>query len=317
MKPLSLFVYIFLCFFVLLYCSPRSTNRSELSSTANSEKDRYPADLLNQLPGCSGNDCCSEHRECQKLCENLFEHSEERKKITAQCELLPRDTVEKLDTSIQIILRHPRIDEITIAAIREQLQVILALDYYILIDLFMDYTIIDAKQMLIWFAEEKFVAEELSKLPSEYIYHTLYELLSSSGDRTLPDSVENGLSEKISFEETFFQLLIHYDNDKMLQMTHDMIRDRLCENYSPESDQNALCTLRIYCREIREKGTDGISVHSEETRNLIAERLEDKLFFEYIAADALHVGFGVGYLRPVINNQVCFNVCKDIRKGCR
>ena len=100
-------------------------------------------------------------------------------------------------------------------------------------------------------------------------------------------------------------------------MTHNMIRDRLCKAYSSGNNQNALCTLRIYCREIRDSSSDGIYVHSEETRNLIVQELEDDPFLEYIATDILHVGFGVDYLKDVLNDQACFNVCKNINKGCK
>ena len=99
-------------------------------------------------------------------------------------------------------------------------------------------------------------------------------------------------------------------------MTHNMIRNLLCHPHRVGNIENELCTLRIYCKETRDEGGDGHPVHSETTRNEIADRLQDEEFFNYVSRIG-RIGLGAEYQTgQVLNDLVCLAACTESRTGC-
>lgn len=268
------------------------------------------------VPACSEKvPCCSDTYECKKMCERMFQISHDR--IQEQCQAMPKKVVEELEYFFRVLLLQPRVDELYRQEIKEQLMLIMTLDYNVLVDVIKGYTVDEAHQMLHWFAREKFVAELLLKLRPEVRNEIMYELFSSAGNRIIPNSVERGLAQKVSFTQSFFEVLLSYNNDRILKITHDMIRDKFCYLHESGDTDQELCVLKIYCSKNQDEVSgDSLYIHSETTRNEIVVRLEDEDFYKYIYEHVLQTGFGVELLKPVIDDTVCYNVCKDNQKGC-
>ena len=201
--------------------------------------------------------------------------------------------------------------------ITEEMMLIMTLDYNVLVDVIKTYKVDEAHQMLHWFARESSVAGLLLKLRPEVRNEIMYELFSSAGNRIIPNSVERGLAQKVSFTQSFFEILLSYNNDKILKITHNMIRDKFCYLHESGDTDQELCVLKVYCsKDQDEVSGESLYFHSEAIRNEIVVRLEDEDFDKYIYEHVLQTGFGVELLKPVIDDTVCYNVCKDSQKGC-
>ena len=260
---------------------------------------------------CRDSYCCSQSRECERVCNNIFYHSPNS--VKKRCTNLNREIVFDLESVVKL-LKNPLAEDLRYIDTREEFRLLLALDYHAWVWIIQHYQVSSAKQILIWLAEEKNLADELNKLTAEARNIILYELLASAGDKRKPGPVEEGLAQKISFTHTFLQHLVSNRNNKMLQMTHNMIRDDLCRFHNASSSNIELCILRIYCRERPQ--SNGDYVHSENLRNEIARRIEDDSLFRYVV-DEIYLGGGVGvYIEPTLSNSVCEYACDTSSRGC-
>ena len=262
---------------------------------------------------CEGDECCSEHKECKRTCNQIFYKS--KVAVKEKCRTLPQDIVQRL-SALVAIFKSPIVGDLIRLNLKQEFRLLLALDYRVFVHIFQSYDINTARDVLIWFAENHEPVAELFKLKPKSRSKLLYELLAGAGDRTKPGPVEEGLSQNTSFDKSFFELIMINSNYVLLQMTHDMIKNTLCSSleYAGES-QTELCVLRIYCKERYQQADNYI--HSEDLRNEMAKYIEDKNFFNYIEKEVLYTGLEVTMMEPIINNQVCSNVCHDYNKGCQ
>lgn len=294
------------CFIALLFfvqCSPRPTGRTPKDiADAVKTDDRV-------LPFCTGDECCSEHSKCVRICDQIFYKSED--KVIKRCEGLPEDIVLRLE-ELLLVLKNPLKDDLDRLDLSEDFRLLLALDYQVWVRTIQDYEIDEARDFLVWASGDRKLVEELLKLKLESRNEIMHELLTSVGGRENPGPVEEGLSKKISIDESFFQQLVSYNNYDMLQITHDMIRN-LCS--AEGTSQVELCILRIYCKEKIKLA--GQYVHSEDLRNEIARNIKDQELFKYIEKEILHAGLGVNFSEPIMNNQVCHVACSDSIRGCQ
>lgn len=263
------------------------------------------------FPKCVRGECCSESRECERICENTFNQF---LPAIDRCRTLPQQLVFDIENLVRA-LENPIVQDLRRANVRTDFRRLLALDYVVLLDIVERYRIDNARELLLWFAEEDEVADELLRLRREDRNEIMYGLLASAGDRNVPGAAENGLARNISFDETFFSLLVRYFNNSMLQIVHDMIRGEMCAPQFGGGKKAELCILRIYCRERR--GLDNEYVHSEDLRRFISLRLEDKQFFDYIRQEVYNSALDDFNLsQPLMNDMTCQIVCNDTFRGC-
>ena len=302
-------LFLTACFIALFFvqCSPRPEGDYRTSKDiADAVKSG------DHIPNvCTGDECCSEHKSCTRICDQMFYKSES--KIRKKCRALPRDAVQRLD-ELMIVLKSPLQDDLKYLDLSEDFRLLLALDYQVWARTIQAYTVDDAREFLVWASGSRRLVEELLKLKIEARNELIYELLASAGGRDRPGPVEEGLSRKISFDQSLFQLLISYANYDMLQVTHDMIREDLCSVQYGGDSQTELCILRIYCKE--KTNRDDVYVHSEDLRNAIARNVRDEELFNYVEKQILNAGLGVRFTEPIMNNQVCFVACNDSNRGC-
>ena len=262
---------------------------------------------------CEGDECCSEHKKCVRACNHIF--SQSHSKVRKRCQVLPADTITYLE-DLMLVLRTPLPEDLEKLDLDRELRLLLALDYQVWVRIIKNsYTVDQARGVLMWLANSKDMVEEFMLLKKESRNEIMYELLAAAGDPTKPGPVEEGLAQKISFNQSFLQLTVSRSNYGLLQITHDMIRDDLCGiDYGGES-QTELCILRIYCKE--KPNQDNQYVHSEDLRNEIVRNIEDEDFFNYIDKEVrrIHSNFKAGD-DPIMNNQVCLIACNDGNRGC-
>ena len=299
----TLFIFVFL-FPFLIQCSSR--NGMSAREIAAAVKDKKNLSTFS----CEGSDCCSRYRDCERMCNNIFYRSPSE--VKRKCHSFHRQVVSDLDTIVKL-LKNPRANDLAHIDTREEFRLLLALDYEVWVHMIEYYKIDEAKQALLWLAQDLNVVKELKQLSLPAKNQILYELLTSAGDRTKPGAVEEGLSQKISFNDTFFQHLISSRNNDMLQMTHEMIRDDLCKLEYSGSNHIELCILRVYCRE--RIGSNDEYIHSESLRREIAKRIKDEELFKYINDEFYRVGSYI-YVEPNLNNTVCGYACDDSNRGC-
>ena len=294
--------------YILLNCSapPEGVNTSE--GIAEEIKSGTLSKSL-----CEDDKCCSEHKDCRRVCRQIFYKSKDLVKNT--CLALPKQIVDRLSYIVDI-LKSPIVEDLIRLDLKQEFRLLLALDYRVFLRIIRSYNVNTARDMLIWLAENKEPVDELLQLEKSVRSKILYEILAGAGDRTKHGPVEEGLSQNASFDKSFFELLMEYSNYDLLQMTHEMIKNDLCSasQYASES-QTELCILRIYCAEKYQSDNDYI--HSEDLRNKMALYINDKSFFDYIENQVLHTGLEITMTEPIINNQVCFHVCHDHNKGCQ
>ena len=303
-------LFLTACFIALFFvqCSPRPEGNYRTSKDiADAVKSG------DHIPNvCTGDECCSEHKSCTRICDQMFYKSES--KIRKKCRVLPRDVVQRL-SELMIVLKSPLHDDLEYLDLSEDFRLLLALDYQVWARTIQTYTLDDAREFLVWASSSRRLVEELLKLKVEARNELMYELLASAGGRDRPGPVEEGLSQKISFDQSLFQLLISYANYDMLQITHDMIREDLCSVQYGGDSQTELCILRIYCKE--KTNRDDVYVHSEDLRNAIARNVRDEELFNYVKKHILNAGLvRVRFTEPIMNNQVCFVACNDSNRGC-
>ena len=299
-----LFVTCFISLF-FIQCSPRPTG-----STSKDIADAVKSgDFIPSV--CTGSECCSEHKSCIRICDQIFYKSEG--KVRKKCQALPQDVVQRLE-ELMLVLKNPLQDDLGYLDLSEDFRLLLALDYQVWARTIQTYTVDDAREFLIWASSNRRLVEELLKLKVEARNELVYEMLASAGGRDRPGPIEEGLSRKISFDQSFFQLLVSYSNYDMLQITHDMIREDLCSVQYGGDSQTELCMLRIYCKE--KINQDDSYVHSEDLRNEIARNVKDEELFDYVEKEILHAGLGVRFTEPIMNNQVCFIACNDSNRSC-
>ncbi len=303
-----LFFICFASFFVFAQCSqPPDGKLRDAKGIADTVKEDGRVSYT-----CKEEDCCSENKDCVRKCDQIFYQSK-NKKVRNSCRSLPKDVVTRLEELI-LVLRSSLVEDLERLDLSQEFRLLLALDYHIWLSIIKNHTVDEARELLIWMAKDNESVVELLKLKSEVRSEILYEALSSAGDRTRPGSVEEGLAGKVSFDQSFFQLLIYHSNYDLLQVTHEMMKENLCAVQYGGENQIELCMLRIYCKERPDR--DGEYVHSEDLRNAIARNIKDKEFFNYVEKKVLRAGLGVRFPEPILNNQVCFIVCNDSKKGC-
>ena len=261
---------------------------------------------------CAGDECCKEHKECVRTCNHLFSRSD--REVRNKCKALPKDAVTGLDELIDVFVS-PVLDDLDRLDLTEEFRLLMALDYHALVKIIQTYDVDDARLLLIWFAENDEPVQELLRLSMSAQKEIVAEMLTGAGDRNRPGPIEEGLSRLISFDRSFFQLLIANANYDLLQVTHEMIKEDLCSaaQYGGHS-QTELCILRIYCKEKENRNNE--YVHPEDVRNEMARNIDDEELFSYIERDILRTGLGVGLHKPRMNNDVCFAACSDSSRGC-
>ena len=262
---------------------------------------------------CKGDECCSEHKSCKRVCHQIFYKS--KKAVKEKCAILPKRIVDRLE-SLVTILKSPIVEDLIRLNLKQEFRLLLALDYRVFVRIIEAYNINTARDVLIWLAENHEPVDEMEQLAPSSRSEILYELLAGAGDKTKPGPVEEGLSQNTSFDKSFFELIMVNSNYDLLQMTHEMIKNNLCSSshYAGES-QTELCVLRIYCKEKYQQTNSYI--HSEDLRNAMAGQIEDESFFDYVETEVLRTGLGIAVTEPIINNQVCSHVCHDYNKGCQ
>ena len=267
---------------------------------------------------CSGDNCCLEHRECKRACNRIFHKSAD--KVRKQCHSLPKDTITDLEDLIPI-LENPILKSLELINPQKEFRLLLALDYKAFVRIIQAYTIDEARELIIWFTTNKAPVNELLLFKEPVRNEMIYEMLASVGDRSRyggPQgdtgfAVEEGLAKKISFDESFFQLIISNSSYDLLQMTHEMIKEDLCSFQYVGTRHIETCVLRIYCKEQQNDNY----IHSEDLRNEIARNIKDEDFFNHIQKEILRTGgLGATLIDPIMNNDVCGFVCKDDNKGC-
>ncbi len=258
---------------------------------------------------CKGDECCSEHKDCTRICSKIFYKSD--KNVKKQCRSLPKDSVTNMEKLLRY-LRSPVLASLEYLNVSEEFRLLLALDYKVLVRIVKAYTVDEARILLHYFGANTEPSAELLLLPEEARNEIIYEALSSAGDRSLHGSVEKGLARKISFDQSFFQLMIGDSNYDILQITHEMIKEDICSVQYVGSSHTENCVLRIYCKE---KARDEYT-HSEDLRNEMARNIKDEDFFKYVEEHILHADLGIRFTEPTINNDVCRAVCNDGNRSC-
>ena len=306
---LLLFIPVFLIFLSFLRCTPSPSTVID-PDVVDAVKSGGPVQSF-----CEGDNCCSEHKSCVRVCNEIFYKSVS--KVRKRCHGLPKETVSILE-NLMLVIKNPLLDDLedleTGSHLDRELRLLLALDYGVWARAIEHYTVDQARSVLIWMSNSKGMVEELLQLKSESRGEIMYNVFTAAGDPTKPGPVEEGLSQKIAFDRSFFQLVIANSNYGLLQITHEMIRDDLCNiDYGGES-QTELCTLRIYCKE--KINQDNEYVHSEDLRNEIARNIQDEDFFNYINKNILRVHSQFITSDPIMNNQVCLIACSDSNRGC-
>ena len=294
--------------YILLNCSapPEGTDTS-----AGIAEEIKSGTLSRAL--CEGDKCCSKHKDCRRLCRQIFYKSKDL--VKERCIALPQQIVDRLSSLVDI-LKSPIVEDLNDLNLEQEFRLLLALDYRVFLRIIRSYNVQTARDVLIWLAKNQKSADELLRLERPIRGKILYEILASAGDRTKPGPVEEGLSQNTSFDKTFFELIMESANYDLLQIAHEMIKEDLCSSAQHASEsQTELCVLRIYCAEKYQQVDD--YVHSEDLRNKMALYINDKSFFDYIENKVLHTGLRVTVTEPIINNQVCFHVCHDHNKGCQ
>ena len=304
----KLVLFSFFVWAVLVQCSAPTTGVHTPEAIAEGVQSGEGAQSF-----CEGDECCSEHKECRRSCNRIFYKSNDS--VKEKCRILPREIVDNLEELVSI-LKSPIVEDLTRLNLKQEFRLLLALDYRVFVRTIQSYQISTARDILIWFAENHEPVDELARLKTSHQHKILYETLASAGDRSKVGPVEEGLSQKISFDKSFFELIVAHSNYDLLQMIHEMIKENLCSasQYAGES-QTELCILRIYCKEKYQQQDNYI--HSEDLRNEMARNIDDEDFFKYVEKEILHTGLRVAITEPVINNRVCFNVCHDHNKGCQ
>ena len=305
MRRFILLKILFVMSFAFVHCESRYRGESPREIAARIRAGESPS-----ASSCQDNYCCNNSRECVQACDRIFLGSNDSTRRI--CQSLDEETVFLLE-DIAKALRQPLANYFKRIDPREEFRLLLALDYRIWINMIKVYTIDDARQALVWIAGEPDIAKELMYLEMSERNEILYEILASAGDRTKRGPVGEGLTRSVSFDETFFELLVDRRNDNMLQITHEMIRDDLCQNQYAGSRKVELCMLRVYCRE--NPNVDGQYMHSRDVRSEIARRIKDEEFFQYVAEDILRIG-SYTYLEPLLDDNVCQLACNDSAKGC-
>ncbi len=283
-------------------------------------KYRSPGEIADAVKGenrivafCEGKDCCSEHKDCRRQCDQVFYKSDDR--VRKKCRALPINIVTQLDDLLDT-LQSPVQDDLERLDLSQDFRLLLAMDYQVWVRVAKEYTVDEGREVLMWLSQNLRPVEELLQLTKEAQNEIIYEILASAGDRLKPGPVEEGLSRKISLDDSFFKLMVDRSNYDLLQITHNMIKEDLCAvQYAGES-QTERCVLRIYCKE--KPGRDNEYVHSEDLRNEMARNIDDESFFDYVQNQILriHSNLGVSFSEPIMNNQVCFVACNDSNKGC-
>ncbi len=338
----SLFFTLFLVWVIFggMQCSGRIPRGSQ---SARKIADQVQTFTVEDFPSCSGAECCAEDRRCLKMCHTIFQFSEEvprnarpglgvptsnlpqytppsadevsrNRAARDRCKVLPKQTVQDLDNLVKG-LTVPIIQDLRWIDVSQEFHLLLAIDPYVLIRLVKNYRMDYARELLFWFAEENLVARELLMIEKKHRSELMYELLASAGDRTLPGPVENGLARHVSFNQTFFQLLVRYQNNEMIQITHNMIREDMCRHTYGSGRKIGLCILRIYCRE--ERGIDNQYVHPESIRNNLIFRIEDDELFKYLRTEIYNSSLDQSNLTQLLlDDNVCQRVCNDTYRGC-
>ena len=292
--------------FFLIQCSPIP---GENRGSAGIAGDIQGSDKV--ISFCTGEECCSKHQECTRICDRLFFKSE--KQVKKQCRSLPKDTVKEIDNIVPV-LQSPVLSALEYLDLSEEFRLLLALDYQVLVRIIKDYTLDRALTFTHWFAANKEPSAELLLLKDSARNEIIYEMLASAGDRNLHGPVEKALAKNISFDKSFFQLIISHSNYDLLQMSHEMIKADICSVQYIGTSKTELCVLRIYCKE--KKGQNNEYVHSEDLRNEMARNITDEEFFKYVEKEVLYTGLGISFTEPIMNNQVCTTVCNDVQRGC-
>ena len=304
----------FACFVSLMFsikCSPPPQGLQDAGDIADGVRGGKQITSF-----CTGETCCSEHRECKQACNRIFHKSED--KVRNQCRSLPKDTVTDLEDLIPI-LQNPVVDSLELINPQKEFRLLLALDYKVLVKIIQAYTVDEAKELIIWFATNQEPVNELLLFKEPPRNEIAYEMLASVGDRSRCGqqedtgcAVEEGLAKKISFDESFLQLIISNANYDLLQITHEMIKEDLCSFQYVGTRHIETCILRIYCKEKQ----DDDYIHSEDLRNEMARNIKDEDFFNHIQKEVLRTGLGITLVDPIMNNDVCGFVCKDGNRGC-
>ena len=305
---LLLFITSFLVVLSLVRCSSTPSGRLIDSDIVDGVRSGGPVQSF-----CTGDECCSEHKKCVRACNQIF--SQSHSKVRKRCQVLPAETINYLE-DLMLVLKNPLPEDLEKLNLDRALRLLLALDYQVWVrTIKSSYTVDQARGVLMWLSTSKDMVEELMLLEKESRSEIMYEILAAAGDPTKPGPVEEGLAQKISFDQSFLQSMVSRSNYGLLQITHDMIRDDLCGiDYGGES-QTELCILRIYCKE--KFNQDNQYVHSEDLRNEIVRNIQDEDFFNYIDKSILriHSQFKSGD-DPIMNNQVCLIACNDSNRGC-
>ena len=301
----------FISLLLFVYCSPPPSGKY---NTTRDVADAVRSEGTATLSFCTGKECCSEHKSCTRMCNQiLYNSDDDDEAIRKKCHSLPKEIVVRLE-ELTRILKSPSEDDMNYIDLSEEFSLLLALDYRIWVELIRSYEVDEARELLIWMAKNGDVAKELLELKEEARNEIIFEILASAGDRNQSGHgpVESGLTHKISFDQSFFQLLISHSNYDILQITHNMIRKDLCAYGA--SSETEICLLRIYCKE--KSNANNQYVHSEDLRNEIARNIQDEDLFNYVEREVLGAGFGLPFTEPIMNNQVCFITCNDDHKGC-
>ena len=310
MNRIVLYFVFPVLFLLFLQCSPTDLPRKGGEHTAGEVADTVRAGG-NTKSTCTGEECCSAHKDCKRTCDQIFYKSDSH--VRKVCKSLPEELVIDLKELVSV-LRVPLFETLDALSLTEEFRLLLALDYEVLVRIIKAYNINSARSLLIWLADNHDSTEELLLLKDTERYEIMYELLASAGDREHSGAVEKGLAKNISVEHSFFHLVVSNNNYDMLQITHEMIREDLCAPRYSGTSQKELCILRIYCKEKKNRPDE--YVHSEDLRNEMARNIKDEEFLHYIERNILHTGLRVRMSEPIMNNGVCRFVCRDKNRSC-
>lgn len=295
--------------YIILILSVQCTNTQNRNKKKKIHKQQQ-AIYVNSL--CRDKNCCADNDKCKLTCNEVFLDSSPT--IIRKCNGLNYKAVQKLQ-ALYLSLKTPIIEDLERLDLTTDFRLLLNIDFTVWVKIIKNATIEESKDILIWFVTNRDVIQELLRIPESEQNIILYELLASIGNRELPNSAEEGLITKISFNYNLFQYILQENNNELLQITHQMIKNTLCSSEYEGEGSKELCVLRVYCRERKDESDQ--YVHSTELRKSLSIRIQDKTFFSYIEKDIL-AGYNKSvFKKPEISDYVCLSACNsNSLRGC-
>ena len=177
---------------------------------------------------------CSESEDCQKICRNLFNRSDDRE----DCEDLTEAQVDRLD-DVHDALESPGLNDLQYIDLYD-LNVFLNVSPEPIERLFRRIGSSRARSILYWIASDKDVAEIFESEDGEFvILETLLDEIRPRPEEALGVSVREG--------DTFQEVAIESDNRAAFDWTHNFLVSECSSSGRSRGNEEEWCVLAHYC----------------------------------------------------------------------